>query len=256
MTQSSANPVSEFLRDARQFVLEFEYVLKVASLQIYCSALVFAPETSLVRQIFLDQVRQEVDMLCTRESDWSRCRSMLVGHSGWVTAVAFSLDGQLIVSASADRTVRVWEVATGRCYSTLEGHSDYVKAVAFSPDRQLIASASADSTVRVWEAATGRCRSTVEGLSSWVTTVAFSPDGQVIYTSAGDIPVSFPLTVPLPSQQRKQPFTILVQDDWILRNQQRLLWLPHEYRTRSFAVHREIVCLGLLFGRVVLLRIR
>jgi WD40 repeat protein len=213
-------------------------------------AVTFSPDGQLVASASWDRTVR----MC--EVATGRCRSMLVGHSGWVTAVAFSLDGQLIVSASADRTVRVWEVATGRCYSTLEGHSDYVKAVAFSPDRQLIASASADSTVRVWEAATGRCRSTVEGLSSWVTTVAFSPDGQVIYTSAGDIPVSFPLTVPLPSQQRKQPFTILVQDDWILRNQQRLLWLPHEYRTRSFAVHREIVCLGLLFGRVVLLRIR
>src|SRR5438034_874303 len=63
---------------------------------------------------------------------------MLEGHSGDVNAVAFSLDGQLVASASYNKTVQLWETVTGSCHSMLEGHSFPISMAAFSPDGQYL----------------------------------------------------------------------------------------------------------------------
>ena len=81
---------------------------------------------------------------------------VMEGHTNSVCSVAFSPDGQQIVSGSTDRTVRVWDVRTGEVAAQpFESHTDSVYSVAFSPDGQQIVSGSLDQTVRVWDAKTG-----------------------------------------------------------------------------------------------------
>ncbi|KAF5851816.1 hypothetical protein GGP41_000555 [Bipolaris sorokiniana] len=166
LASPSAKLVSAFLHDAKRFVLRFQSVLTDAPLQIYYSALVFAPERSLIRQTFADQVPEKAKMLSIKETDWD----------------------------------------------------------AYAP-------------------------------YGYITYIEFSPDGQVLHTNRGDIPLLQTCVVTSLSRPQPQPFYVVLQDQWIWRNQQRALWLPPEYRSSSTAVREDIACLGLVSGRVVLLRI-
>ena len=109
----------------------------------------------------------------------SRCLRTLGGHTDAVCAVSITPDARLAVSGSTDKTLRVWEVATGLCLRTLQAHTDGVHAVSITPDARLAVSGSTDSTLRVWEVATGRCLRTLEGHRKDVRSVRLTPDGRL-----------------------------------------------------------------------------
>ena len=108
------------------------------------------------------------------------------GHSYYVESVAFSPDGNYVVSGSRDNTAKVWEVATGNVITTFTGHSSYVYSVAFSPDGNYVVSGSRDSTAKVWEYDTGNVITTFTGHSNDVHSVAFSPDGNYVVSGSVD----------------------------------------------------------------------
>lgn len=98
---------------------------------------------------------------------------LLEGHTAPVVDVAFSGDGAYLATASADKTARVWEVATGQERQLYAGHKAGVVSVAFSPDGAVLATGSQDKTARVWDVGSGEPMRQLSGHTDWVISVAF-----------------------------------------------------------------------------------
>jgi WD40 repeat protein len=82
-----------------------------------------------------------------------RVYAYLEGHEGAVRCVAYSPDGKNIASASDDKSIRFWDVASGKQIGeALKGHYGAVLCVAYSQNGKIIASASEDSTIRLYDA--------------------------------------------------------------------------------------------------------
>ncbi len=118
-------------------------------------------------------------------SDGSLLRT-LTGHSYFVESVAFSPDGLLLASGSADMTIKIWRLSDGSLINTLTGHSYIVESVAFSPDGSLLASGSGDNTIKLWRVTEGSLIRTLEGHSLGVESISFSPDGLLLASGSMD----------------------------------------------------------------------
>ncbi|MCX6278006.1 MAG: WD40 repeat domain-containing protein [Bacteroidetes bacterium] len=109
----------------------------------------------------------------------------MIGHGGLVNCLAISPDGQTVVTASEDHTVRLWEIESGREMHVLNAHSGSVTCVCFSPDGKTIASGSKDGTVRLW-VFESLLEIHVLNANGFVNCVCFSPDGKTIVCACNE----------------------------------------------------------------------
>lgn len=118
-------------------------------------------------------------------------KAKLVGHNGWVTAVATSAEKpDMIISSSRDKTLMVWQITRDASFAyplkSLTGHNHFVQDVVLSSDGQFALSASWDSTLRLWDLTQGKTHRRFVGHSRDVLSVAFSPDNRQILSGSRD----------------------------------------------------------------------
>jgi WD40 repeat protein len=117
----------------------------------------------------------------------TRRTNTLFGHEQPVHKMAFSQDSSLLVSASSDDTVRVWDLSRdGIQKIQMRGHSDVISSVAISLDKERIASGSADGTVRIWDTSKEAAINVLQGSAGDFVTLSFSPDRRILAAGAED----------------------------------------------------------------------
>ena len=110
----------------------------------------------------------------------------LTGHNARVWSASYSPDGRKIVSASDDKTIKIWDANMEKCLQTLTGHTSWVVSASFSPNGAKVVSASNDKTIKIWDANTGKCLKTLTGHNSYVRSASYSPDGTKIVSASVD----------------------------------------------------------------------
>ncbi len=118
-------------------------------------------------------------------SNWEAIRT-LQGHTSPVLSVVYSPSGTQLASGSSDKTVRLWEAASGAHVHTLRGHTSDVYSVVYSPSGTQLASGSYDHTVRLWEVASGTLVRTLKGHTDLVNSVVYSPSGTQLASGGRD----------------------------------------------------------------------
>ncbi|KAM4902211.1 POC1 centriolar protein homolog B [Sylvia borin] len=126
----------------------------------------------------MDSLHVSVTEQCHGES------SVLKGHTASVRSVGFSHDGNSVVSASNDKSIKIWSVCYQRLLFTLSKHIGWVRCAKFSPDGRIIASCGEDKSVNIWDTRNKICVNSFSDDEGFATFVDFNPSGTCI-ASAG-----------------------------------------------------------------------
>ena len=110
---------------------------------------------------------------------------VLLGHSEDVTAIAFSSDGKLMATGSADKSVVIWDAKTFLQLRRMEGHGDTVCAAAFAPDGKTLYTGDSNKRIIAWNVANGEIKLKFKAYND-VKKIAVSPDGKLIAVAADD----------------------------------------------------------------------
>ncbi len=114
-------------------------------------------------------------------------RRVLTGHTDWILSCAVAPDASWLATTSKDKTVRIWEPASGLLKRTLVAHTEQVLTSAAAPDGTWLATAGRDRTVRIWDTETWGLQHELPGHTDHVEACAASPDGTWLATTGRDM---------------------------------------------------------------------
>ncbi|VUC22546.1 unnamed protein product [Clonostachys rosea] len=191
-----------------------------------------------------------------------KLRHTLKGHDGAIKALAFSSDGQLLASGASDNTVRLWSTVTGKLIHELD-HHDWIGTVALSPDGRLVASGSDGLNgliIWLWAADTGLPLGNID-IAATPTALGSDNENKYVLTNTGAILIDTTLdTNTVPSTEiytlsdAQTGYGISHDGSWITIDNEKVLWLPAEYRPDHSAVSGSNVAIYSASGRVFLMR--
>ena len=177
----------------RDNVKSANYAMKVNLSRILAkeaSKLVDEGDSYLARLIALEALPPNLPYTLEAEAALRKANSysnaVFKGHTSYVYSVCFSKDGNTVLSASWDGTIRLWNTITGEeCIDRRikDIHKGNIRVAAFRPDEKMIVSASDDRTLKIWSAVNHRCLKTLRGHTGWINNASFSPDGKHIISS-------------------------------------------------------------------------
>jgi small GTP-binding protein len=115
----------------------------------------------------------------------------LRGHTDWIGRIAWSPDGRMLASPSANGRIMLWDIEDGKCLRILEGHSDKIWSVAFDPTGVVLASSGGDGKVNVWEISSARLLLSLHDYKGPVGSVAFDKTGKMLAGCGGKNEIIF-----------------------------------------------------------------
>ncbi|KAF2165686.1 hypothetical protein M409DRAFT_23977 [Zasmidium cellare ATCC 36951] len=184
VAQANGLELPAFLRDAKGFLLRNRHVIDETPRQAYASALIFAPENSIIRDKFRKDVPEWLDHVPIMAPEWNPQIHKFERWIHKVNCIAFSANSDELVAATYTGSVMWWGVATGRDRPCIIRERDALLQVALSPDSTLIATASKRMTIKIWNASSGALLRTLEGHGDHITGIAFSGNGEVLVSTS------------------------------------------------------------------------
>lgn len=151
----------------------------------------FSPDSATLATAGYDRVVQLWELPAKSASEPSTLAKPILtlkDHSDTVYAVSFHPDGKLLASASADRTVKVWDASTGQRLYTLGEPTDWLYALQWSPDKKHLAAAGVDKSIRIWAADRDGGKLVLAAFAHQkpVWRLAYSRDGQALFSVGED----------------------------------------------------------------------
>ena len=129
---------------------------------------------------------QNLQNQCEQGLRWKNAKvKNFAEHLDAVGAVAFSPDGLMLASGSKDKSIKIWDLATGKSLRTFDGDSSTIWSVAFDSKGTQLVTGTGFWRVMLWDLKTGKSIQSLDHAAS-VWSVAISPDGQLLASASGD----------------------------------------------------------------------